>query len=453
MKIKKDEKKLRWFMSPVRIIVLSFLCIILLGSLLLCLPIASKGAPLSFLSASFTATSCTCVTGLTVIDPFTDLTYFGQAVLMFLIEIGGLGTGTLATFFIMLFSRKMGLRSLRLAQESTASYSFAEIKELLKTAIGISAIIQALGAVSFMTYFVPKYKLLGVWISVFMSVSSYCNAGFDVLGMEQKFGSMVNYNGEPVVMITIMALIVLGGLGFIVYYDILQYRKTKKIALHTKLVLILSGVLIVAGALYFFCEEFSNSATIGNMTMGEKITASFFQSVSARTAGYASVDMAAMKTGTKVIMIILMLIGGSPASTAGGLKITTIAIIAATAFSAIRNRDEDLIFNRRIPRQTVNNAVSILALGFSTVFILSWVLIHTTPGISGVNAVFEAASAFATVGLTAGVTAKMTAFAKVCTMITMFIGRIGPLSFAIALSQKKKNVVKKVYPEAKILVG
>ena len=448
-----NAKKLQWFMSPVRIIVLSFLCVILLGSVLLCLPIASRGEHLSFLSASFTATSATCVTGLTVVDPFTDLTYFGQFVLMCLIEIGGLGTGTLATFFIMIFSRKMGLRSLRLAQVSTASNSLGKIKEILKVTIIISAVIQALGAVILMTYFVPKYKLLGVWISVFTAVSSFCNAGFDVLGMEQKFGSLVNYNGEPVVMITVMALIVLGGLGFIVYYDVLNYKKSKKLSLHTKLVLAISGALIVLGALYFFCAEFSNLSTIGNMTLGEKITASFFQSVSARTAGYASVDMDSLDAGTKVIMVILMLIGGSPSSTAGGLKTTTIAIIAATAMSAIRNRDEELIFNRRIQRQTINNAVSILTLGFVTVFILSWILILTTPGVSRINAVFEASSAFATVGLTAGVTAKMTVFAKICTMFTMFIGRIGPLSFALALSQKQKSTAEKVYPEAKILVG
>ncbi len=446
-------------LAPATVITLSFLALIFCGALLFTLPFMTRdGEGLPFLTALFTATSSVCVTGLTLIDPVVTLTAPGQILLCLLIETGGLSMVTFVSFFMFTMHKKSSLRSVRLAQEYTNMFEFSEVKSMVKLVVITAFICQLAGACVFATRFIPKYGAKGIWVSVFTAISAYCNAGFDLFGIEQEFGSLVNYNGDPVIMYTVMALIVTGGIGFFVFYDVLYCIRNRKegnakLSFHTRIVLTFTAILLAFGFVSFFIFEYSNPNTIADMPLDEKLTASLFQSVTARTAGFASVDIAGMRPLTKVIMMLLMFIGAGSGSTGGGVKITTFSVIVLSIKSVLKGNDETTAFSYRLDHKTVTKSMTIVFLGFSVVFLVSCFLFADCPEANPVNVFFEAVSAFATVGLTAGITAQCSPVGLVALITAMFIGRVGPVGFVLTLSSKRRESNDTVMPEGKIMVG
>lgn len=443
--------------KPMRTIVLSFLLVITVGTLLLMLPISTKQRVVTpFVEALFTATSATCVTGLVVFDTYTYWSNFGQGIIIALIQVGGLGLVTFTSFFNFVIGRKLGLRSIQLASENVGTTNFSDVGKLVTSIIRISLVLEAIGALVLMTVFVPKYKASGIFTSVFLSISAFCNAGFDILGREGEYISLMNYSTNPVVMITIMLLIISGGLGFIVWYDVLHYRNTKHLLLHSKIVLLTTLALILIGAGMVLILEWNNPATLKDLPLIEKITHAFFQSVTFRTAGFNTIDIAGMYSITKIIGIILMFIGAAPGSTGGGIKCTTIVVVLMTVIGVIKNKDDTTILKRRIDKEVVYKSLSIIVLALIAVITTSCILYSSNinANISGVDAVFESVSAFATVGLSAGPTAVSNSLSRLVLSLTMFIGRVGPVSFAISLAigaqSRNKN---QIIPEGKIVVG
>ncbi len=438
-------------LSSTRIIVFSFALIILTGTLLLTLPSASRnGESIQLLDALFTATSATCVTGLVIADTLTQWSTFGQLVILALIQIGGLGMVTLATFFSVLLGRKISMRGKILAQESISDYNFSDVLQMIRSVIRITFGFEFAGAVLLSFSFVPLYGLRGFYLAAFHSVSAFCNAGFDLFG---NYRSLTEFNDSPLVLYTISFLIITGGLGFIVWKDLYDFRKTRTLYLHTKLVLIISLSLIMIGTVYFYFAEGSNPATMGNLSAVEKVNASVFQSVTSRTAGYNSIPTGEMREMSLVITILLMFIGAAPGSTGGGIKVTTFGILLIAIFSNIRGNEETIVLKRNVPQMVVNKALAITGLAMLVIFIMTSIL-SGVEGIPFVQALFEVTSAFGTVGLSTGITPGLSEISKVILIFTMFLGRVGPLSFAIAIALKENRKLQNaVYPEGKIMVG
>ena len=453
MKKEKEKTKSRP-VHPMRIIALSVLFVIIAGTLLLMLPCMTRdGKGLSFMKAAFTATSSVCVTGLTLIDPAVTLSRYGQVVLLLLIEVGGISMVTFASFFIFAFKKHSALRSMRLAQEYTNLDMFSQVKPLVKTIIATTVVCQLIGTALLCIRFVPEFGAKGIWVSMFTAVSAYCNAGFDLFGIEKEFGSMVNYNGDFLVMGVVMAMIILGGIGFYVFYDLLNYRKTKRLSLHTKTALITTGILILVGFAGVFVLEYRNMKTIASMPLSQKITAALFQSITTRTAGFASLDMASLRDVTKIIMMLLMFIGAGSGSTGGGIKTTTFAVLVMTVVSVIRNRKETVVLKKRVNHAVVAKSLAIALLSMLFVFLASCVLSWDIPSMNGTDLLFEAISAFSTCGLTAGVTAKAGTVGLWALIFTMYVGRIGPMCFVVALGSKNDDKENEIVPEGRIMVG
>lgn len=445
-------------LNPTKTIATSFILVILTGTLLLMLPISSKdGGFTPFNDALFTATSATCVTGLIVYDTFQKWTTFGQVVILLMIQIGGLGLVTFVTFFNFIIGKKLGLRKMQIASESVSADGFDNAKSLIKNIIKFTVSVELIGAIMLSTVFIPEYGARGIFKSIFISISSFCNAGFDILSEDKPFMSLINYNSNPLVLITIMLLIICGGLGFIVWDDLMHYRKTKHLYLHTKIVLMMTAILIVAGTIPFLIVEWNNPLTMGNMNIGDKILNSMFQSVTCRTAGFDSLNNAHLDPVSKVFSMILMYIGASPASTGGGIKVTTFAVILMTVVSVLRNKEETIIFGRRVDKSTVYKALTITMISLSAIFISSLLIFYSLKDnvlVSGLDTMFEVVSAFATVGLTSGITAVTNLFSEIILILMMFIGRVGPISVMLLLTlQGAEKTKKQVYPEGKILVG
>lgn len=441
-------------MSPVKIITISFSLIILAGAILLMLPVSSRnGGFTAPIDALFTATSATCVTGLIVFDTYTHWSLFGQIVIILLIQIGGIGIVSFITFFTMSIRRKMGFRSLQIAGESIGNSNFIDIPRLLRTVVVSILTFELIGALILCTRFIPLYGKRGIFISIFTAISAYCNAGFDIMGFRGEYSSLTNFNNDPVVLYTVMFLVVLGGLGFIVIRDILDYRHTRHLTLHTKIVLSVSALLIVLGALSIFLLEYSNTGTLDKLSLTEKINASFFQSGIVRTAGFNSIKLSAMASITKLINIILMFIGASPSSTGGGIKTTTFAVIIATIWSVIKSRDDTIIFHRKIEKNVVYKAFATFFISAGVTFTTALIIILSQHSISTIDAFYEAASAFGTVGQTTGVTPLLNTLSKLAVIITMYIGRVGPISFFLAFSAKPLKNPGQIMPEGKIIVG
>ena len=443
-------------LAPTRIIVLSFAVLVLSGAFLLSLPEASRdGRSIGFLNALFTATSATCVTGLVVVDTYRHWTLMGQLVILSLIQLGGLGIVTLASFFSVLLGRKMSLRGMILAQESTNHFSFEGVLRLVKYIVIFTVSIELLGAVLLSISFVPQFGLKGIYLGFFHSISAFCNAGFDLMSIQGKgeFVSLVSYNNNPLVIYTIAVLIVTGGLGFLVWKDLFDFRKVGSLFLHTKVVLIITAFLIITGTILFYMFESGNPATMGQLNFFGKINASVFQSVTPRTAGYNSIPINEMKEISKFTTIILMFIGAAPGSTAGGIKVTTFGIILFAVISQIRGSDETIIFKRKVASTIVIKAMAIVILSISLVFIVTTVIL-AVEGKPFVDVLFEVTSAFGTVGLSTGITPSLHSTSKILLILTMFLGRVGPVSFAIALSLKSNKKDSAItYPEGKIVVG
>lgn len=441
-------------LSPTRLIVSSFLVVIVTGALLLMLPFATRNG-ITPVQAFFTATSATCVTGLVVLDTYQGFTLFGQTVVICLIQIGGLSLVTLASFFTLALRRRVGFRSMKLASESIGTSNVAEARGLLLVVMKLAAFFESLGFLLLLPVFVPEYGAEGIFISIFLSISAFCNAGFDILGRTQSYVSLMGYASNWYVQGIIMFLIVAGGLGFLVWHDLGQWRKTHHLSIHTKVVLFCTILLIVGGTVGFAFLEWNNPATLGGMTAGDKIVNSMFQSISARTAGFNTVDLASMSSITKCMLCVLMFIGAAPGGTGGGIKVTTFSVILVTVASVVTGREDAQIFRRRIDKKTVYQALSIAMLSLGVViFVTLVVFFNCGEVISPLDCLYEVVSAFGTVGCSVGVTGQMHPLALIITMITMFIGRVGPVSLAISLASQRREQGKfDILPEGKISVG
>jgi len=444
---------------PVRLIVVSFFIVIMVGAFLLTLPICSKsGRPTLFIDALFTSTSATCVTGLVVFDTWTHWNVLGQIIILSLIQIGGLGVITFTTGFSLLVRRKLGLRDIQLATENTNGSTIG-IARLIKMILIFTFCCETIGALLLMIRFVPQFGPKGIWIAFFTAISAYCNAGFDILGFVMKDGNLIPYVSDPLVCLTVGALIVIGGLGFVVISDIYysrvltRFHKDHPVHLnfHSRLVLIISGILIIVGTLLFFLCEYNN--TLHGLNFGTKLNASLFQSISARTAGFASIDIAKEYDFTKIITVILMFIGASPGGTGGGIKTTTFIVLTATVFSVMRGQEDTTILKRRVDKFTVYRALAIVTGALFVVFVTTGIILTADPDINGIDALFEATSGFGTVGLTAGVTSTLSAISKFAVSCTMFVGRVGPVSLGLALAMHKGRHGVSILPEGKVIVG
>ncbi|QEY34969.1 cation transport protein [Caproiciproducens galactitolivorans] len=445
---------------PVRLIVVSFAVVILAGAFLLTLPAVSRsGLPTSFVDALFTATSATCVTGLIAFDTWTHWNLLGQVIILLLIQIGGLGVITLTTGFSLLLHRKLGLRDLQLATENTSGDTI-NITHLVKMILIFTFLCESAGSLLMMLRFVPQFGSKGIWIAVFTSVSAYCNAGFDILGFVMKDGSLIPYVSDPLICLTVEALIIIGGIGFIVVADIYYSRILKRIHkkkpehlnFHSTIALSMSAFLIVLGAvLFFLCE---NNNTLKGMDFGTKLNASLFQSVSPRTAGFCTVDIAKEHDFTKILTVILMFIGASPAGTGGGIKTTTFVVLLATVVSVMKGNEEATILKRRLDKLTVYRSLAIVFSAALLVLITTGIILSADQDISGIDALFEATSGFGTVGLTAGVTQTLSWVSKLAVTFTMYVGRVGPVSLGLALTlQKGHHANGSILPEGKVIVG
>lgn len=449
------KKELPLLKNPALIIVSSFAILILVGALLLTLPFMNRtGSFTPFLDALFTATSATCVTGLIVYDTYVYFNMAGQTVIIALIQLGGLGLVTLTSFFYLLIGKRMNLRTAHLTQESVSSDDKIDTVRLVKMVVFLTASIEAVGALLLMCYFVPAYGTYGIFMSVFFAISAYCNAGFDLLGMHGEYSSLISINQNPWVLTILMLLIISGGLGFIVWQDLWNFRRRRRLLLHSKIVLVTTGILILSGAILFLLTEWSNPATMGNMGVGGKILNAFFQSVTTRTAGFDSIGNGEMTTLSKFISVIYMFIGAAPGSTGGGIKVTTLVVLLMTVVSVTRGRIDTVIRNRRVDKLVVYKALSVAFLGMLLVMITTGVLLATESSSSEINALFESTSAFATVGLSVGISAEAHELGKIMLIIGMFLGRVGPVSFALSISMAAGAREKKqVMPDAKIWVG
>lgn len=446
------------FALPVRMICVSFAAVIITGTLLLMLPISARnGVATPFSDALFTATSATCVTGLVVYDTFTHWSTFGHVVILGLIQCGGLGLVTFTTFFNILIGRKMGLRDLDLAKESVSNDSLADTRSMVTFIMASSMIIELVGALLLATRFVPIFGTKGMFMALFTSISAFCNAGFDLMGMVEPFSSLTAFTGDPVVTLVVPLLIILGGLGFVVYFDLIHYRKTKHLTLHTRIVLFMTAALILLGTVMVFVFEFNNPRTMGHMPFLEQLGASFFQSVTCRTAGFNSIDLMGMRDATKLGMTILMFVGAAPASTGGGIKVTTLSVVVMTVISVIRGRDDTVIQGRRVQKRAVYKALAVSMIAMLAVAISVSIIYIAMEGsrinLSVIDVLFEEVSAFATVGLSVGVTGLASRGVRYVLIFSMFIGRVGPVSLALSMAMRSKNSRKEILPDGKILIG
>ncbi|GIP29894.1 K+ transporter Trk [Paenibacillus sp. J23TS9] len=443
--------KFKWFrLAPPQILVLGFAGIILIGAILLTLPISNTtGKPLRFIDALFTATSATCVTGLVVKDTGTFFSTFGQVVIMLLIQVGGLGIMTMATLFSLALKRKISLRDRLILQEAMNQNTMEGIVRLIRKVLIFSLAIEGCGAILFAirwSFDMPLGR--AIYFGIFHGVSMFNNAGFDLFG---HFNSLTGYVYDPLVNIVVMFLIVSGGIGFIVLSDLVEYHNKRKLSLHTKVVLSMTGALILAGAVVIFVFEFTNPRTLGSLNWGGKILASFFQSVTPRTAGANTLDLASMRQASQFFMVILMFIGASPGSTGGGIKTTTFTILVGAVIAMIRGRDDIVLFRYRLAQERIFKALTITFLALFLVVGVSMVL-STTEDSNFLTILYETTSAFGTVGLSLGLTPHLTLVGKILICLTMFAGRLGPLTLAYALGPKKGKELYR-HPEGKIIIG
>ena len=438
-------------LSGVQILALGFAIVILIGAIILTLPISSKsGNATNFLDSLFTATSAVCVTGLVTLDTGTYWNEFGQIVIMLLIEVGGLGFMAFTTLLAILLKRRITLRDRLIMQEAMNTFSIQGLVKMVERIVLFTVLVQIIGGLLLATQFIKDYgPLKGLYFGIFHSVSAFCNAGFDLFG---GYSSVTSYSSNAIVLLTLSIIIIVSGLGFTVIIELLKYKKDRRLSTHTKLVLLMTSILLFSGILFMFALEYNNPETLGPMSIKNKILNAIFAGVSPRTAGFNSISLDGMTSGGKFLTIILMYIGGSPGSTAGGLKTATFGIIVLTVVSVIKGREDTELFGRRLSKELVYRAFAILIISFCLVVVVTMLLCITQPKEEFIDLLYEATSAFATVGLTTGVTQRLNFIGKIIIMITMYFGRVGPLTVALALTNKRKNKGYR-YPETKILIG
>ncbi len=438
-------------LSRVQTIALGFILIIAVGTVLLMLPIASKnGESAGFLNALFTATSSTCVTGLVVVDTYTNWTLFGQSVILLLIQIGGLGFIAIGGFFSIFMKRRIGLKERNLIQESVNTLQIGGTVRLVRKIVCYAAVFEGLGALLLMIRFIPQFGVAeGAWYSVFHSISAFCNAGFDLMGKFQPYSSLVLYEDDMLVNLVVMALIVIGGIGFIVWDDISIHKwNVKKYLLHTKIVLFMTLILIVAGSLCFYFFERENLAALD--AKGQ-ILASVFGAVTPRTAGFNTIDTGAYTEGTRMLTVMLMFIGGSPGSTAGGIKTTTMMVILLYIWATLRNKSGLNIFGRRMDEDSIKKASTVFFINLILAAVCTLIMagLETLP-LSDI--LMEIFSAIGTVGISTGITRDITVASKYMLILLMYCGRIGSMSFALFFTEKRHSAPVKL-PIERITIG
>lgn len=445
-------------MSTTHVILLSFIIVILCGSLLLSLPISSKtGDSVSFIDALFTSTTSTCVTGLVTVPTYSTWSTFGQIIILILIQIGGLGVVAFMALIMIFINKKFNLRDNQLIQDAFNLNTMEGLKKFIKHVFIGTIVIESIGALLYMTIFVPEFGARGIWISVFNSVSAFCNAGMDIIGEN----SLMNYATNPVVNVTTSMLIVMGGLGFIVWWDlirVLKEFKTKKfkcfksLSLHSKIVISTTFALIVLGGLLLLIFEYNNPLTIGGFSLFDKIQISLFQSITTRTAGFASIAQEKLTNPSTLICILLMFIGGSPVGTAGGIKTITFVALFAVAIASIRNKKDVELFNRTLSSEITRKAVAVICMSLTILFV-STILLSITNDASLIDVIYETTSATATVGLSRNLTPYLNIWGKIIIIFTMYLGRVGPISLAIAFrsNKEKTNIIKN--PTEEVSVG
>ena len=451
-------KKYKFKLSTTQVIMLSFLFVILIGSLLLALPISSKnGKAVPYIDALFTSTTATCVTGLVTLPTVTTWSVFGQIVILLLIQIGGLGIITVITGLTIALHRKIGLKDSRLISDAFNLTSLSGLTVFVKKVIIGTLIIEGIGALLYMFVFIPDYGARGIWLSIFNSVSAFCNAGIDIIAEN----SLCSYALNPLINTVTSLLIILGGIGYIVWWDIIRVFKffkkekikcLKRLTLHSKIALSATLILIFCGAVAIFILEYNNPLTIESYSLFDKIQVSLFQSITTRTAGFATIPQENLTNASAILCIFLMFIGGSPVGTAGGIKTVTIVVLFATAYSAIKNKNEVSLFNRNLSRQITKKAVAVTSMSFSIVFIAT-ILLAAVTNAPALDIIYETVSATATVGLSRNLTAYLGFSGKLIIIATMYLGRIGPISLAIAFNSNKEtgNIIKN--PTEEISVG
>ena len=444
--------------STTHLIMLSFIIGIIAGSILLSLPISSaSGAPVPYTDALFTATTAICVTGLVTMTTVTTWSIFGQTVILLLIQIGGLGIVTIMSIILIGMNRRLGLKSRILLQDAFNLNSLSGMVVFLKKVVFGTLLVEGIGSLMYMTVFVPRFGIRGVWISVFNSISAFCNAGIDIISEN----SLCDYATKPMINITTSLLVILGGLGYIVWWDVIRvtkdFRRQKlkcfsRLTLHSKIALTATGILLLSGSILFFLFEYNNPLTLSPLSLPDKIQVAVFQSVTTRTAGFASVPQQDLTNASSVVSLMLMFIGGSPVGTAGGVKTVTFVVLVSAALSAIRNEDEVSLFGRRIPKQAISKAVAVITVSFIISFI-STVLLSAVTDAMLLDVVYETVSATATVGLTRDLTPHLNIWGKIIIIITMYLGRVGPISLLIAFNIKKEKQNIITDPIEKISIG
>ena len=454
---RENQKKVRRrkvSMSATKLVALCFLGIILLGTGLLMLPVSSRsGEPCQFLPALFTATSATCVTGLTPFDTWTQWSGFGQVVLLCLIEIGGLGFMSAATLVIFLFRRKVGLRQRMLIAQALSLNEMDGVVRLQRMVIFGSLGFEAAGALILTLWFWPQYGFVRAlrW-GVFHSISAFCNAGFDIFGSMEPGSSLLLFQNDPVVLLTLGTLVVLGGLGFLVWQDIAETRSWKKLSVYSRLVLLATASLIGTGWFFICLLEWNNPETLGNLSVGSKLLGGLFQSITLRTAGFDAINQAGLTQGGKAVSMVLMLIGGSSGSTAGGLKTVTFLVVLLFIWARARGRSNVSAFCRTIPQEQALNAMTI-SLMMVLLSVLGGIFVCATSLVSFTDGLFEAISALATVGLTAGATGLLSVPAKILIIIFMYFGRVGVLTISLGFLMGNQAVERFRYAETSLLIG
>ncbi|MBG9981091.1 TrkH family potassium uptake protein [Facklamia lactis] len=436
--------------NPAKLFLFSYLALIIIGALLLNLPIANQsGQSPPFIDSVFTATSAVCVTGLVTLTSATHWTSFGQLVIILLIQIGGIGIMTGAGAISLLINRRFSIRDrLYLAEEKSVN-SIKGIVKLTKNIIFLTLFIELIGALLLSFQFVPEFGWLkGIGFSIFYSISAFCNAGFDIIGE----ASLAPYVDHALVSLTIMGLIICGGLGFSVFIDLFICRKWQRFKLHTKLVLVTTGLLIMIPFLIFLIAEWNNPDTMGHLDLNGKLVASLFQAVTPRTAGFLSIYQDKLTSPSLLVTLFLMFVGGAPAGTAGGLKVTTLAIILLFTYSNIIKRKDTVAFHRRVPKYIINKAISIMVVSIVWIGVVLFLLTLTEQHLSLSDLVYEVVSAYGTVGLSRGITADLSLVGKILIMVTMIFGKIGPMAMVYAfLTKNASNNYREA--EESVMVG
>lgn len=453
----KQQKWLR--LTSARLILLGFFAVIAVGSLLLWLPISSvDGHSVAYLDALFTATTATCVTGLVTVPTFSTWSTFGHLVILLLIQIGGLGVVTILSAMMLLLHQRIGISTRLLIQDAFNLNTLSGLVRFVKKVLLGTLLIEGTGAILYMLVFVPEYGPRGIWISVFTAVSAFCNAGIDII----KPDSLCSYATQPLVNLVTCALIFLGGIGYVVWWDMLRVKKLRKsgqkrhfwkhLTLQSKLAITVSLLLTAVGTVLVFLFEYDNPQTLGSMNAGEKLMAALFQSVTTRTAGFATISQKELTNPSALVSLLLMFIGGSPSGTAGGIKTVTVAVLAATTFSVIQGQNDVNLFHRRVSAEIIRKAVAVFMTSFAIAFLSTLALAIVTDA-PMLDLLFETISATATVGLSRDLTTGLSTAGKLIIILTMYFGRVGPISLAFALKGRTKNTNIIKNPTEEISVG